>query len=143
VNLYSLLVYIEHNGDDSPKAPVYSFTSTGLNDFLTSLLFCIHLSYIHLCLPRPSKWQQQGSDFISRPNDTEVYTKSAHFKAPPPSPSSGNTQSTSTLKMGVVFPSERTASAYVELHGVAKYRVMKTDCRGFNNLSYTIHLRWV
>ena len=23
-----------------------------------------------------------------------------------------------------------------------KYRVIKNDCQGFNNLSYTIHLRW-
>jgi hypothetical protein len=134
VNLYSLLVYIEHYGDESPKAPVCSLTSTGLNDPLTSQQFCIHLSYIHLCRPRPSKWQHESSDFIIRPNDTEVYTKSLHFKAAP-SPSSGNTQSTSTLKMGVVFPSERTVSTYVELHGVTKYRVMKNDCRSFNNLS--------
>ena len=25
--------------------------------------------------------------------------------------------------------------------GDAKYRVIQNDCRGFNNLSYTIHLR--
>ena len=25
---------------------------------------------------------------------------------------------------------------------MAIYRVIKNDCRGFNNLSYTIHLRW-
>jgi hypothetical protein len=24
---------------------------------------------------------------------------------------------------------------------ILKYRVIKNDCRGFNNLSYTIHLR--
>ena len=26
--------------------------------------------------------------------------------------------------------------------GIMKYRVIRNDCRGFNNLSYTIHLRY-
>jgi len=36
-----------------------------------------------------------------------------------------------------ILPSEKK-----EL-GVMKYRVIRNDCRGFNNLSYTIHLRYV
>jgi len=27
-------------------------------------------------------------------------------------------------------------------HHLSLYRVIQNDCRGFNNLSYTIHLRW-
>jgi len=29
----------------------------------------------------------------------------------------------------------------VQLSPFRKYRVIRNDCRGFNNLSYTIHLR--
>ena len=36
-----------------------------------------------------------------------------------------------------ILPSEKK-----EL-GVMKYRVIRNDCRGFNNLSYAIHLRYV
>ena len=30
---------------------------------------------------------------------------------------------------------------YVEKRMAEKYRVIRNDCRGFNNLSHTIHLR--
>jgi len=34
------------------------------------------------------------------------------------------------------------ASVYIVIEIWLEYRVIQNDCRGFNNLSYTIHLRW-
>ena len=30
---------------------------------------------------------------------------------------------------------------FLDLHQHVKYRVIRNDCRGFNNLSYTVHMR--
>ena len=39
-----------------------------------------------------------------------------------------------------VFVTYLTGALYV--HTLWYYRVIRNDCRGFNNLSHTIHLRW-
>ena len=35
----------------------------------------------------------------------------------------------------------RNVCIHTKEHKFSKYRVIQNDCRGFNNLSYTIHLR--
>ena len=47
---------------------------------------------------------------------------------------------TATTALQTVNMSLRQAGS-VQEHCVWKYRVIRNDCQGFNNLSYTIHLR--
>jgi hypothetical protein len=46
-----------------------------------------------------------------------------------------------SLSVSFICFSELTTKLYLIISKKVKYWVIQNDCRGFNNLSYTIHLR--